>query len=308
MLDRRITRARKLLPDVVAISGASDPYQPAEKEFGNTRDSLEVLLKHGWPVFVSTKSPLVTRDADIFARMAEKSSCVVAITITTTDEKLARFLEPRAPSPQERFRAIRKLRKVRGIQVGVNLIPIAPAIGDSDENLEAVVKGARDAGADFVLFGGMTMRDNQALWFLRRLREEFGESLLRGFLALYDGEITPTGEFRGRYAPKASYCLRINEKLLGLCEKYGLAFRIRRFIPEDFRKENYLIAEEFLNEAYLLQSTGKAWSNLFWAGQNINNLAEHLGTIAQRGELRKIRNINEKLEARILRKLGEIDG
>jgi DNA repair photolyase len=307
MLDTRISRARKLLPDVVAVSGVCDPYQPAEREFGNTRASLEVLLRHGWPVFVSTKSGLVTRDADLLSDIAGASWCAVAMTITTTDEKLATFLEPRAPLPRERFAAIRELKKVRGLQVGVNLIPVVPLIGDSDENLEAVTKGARDAGADFVLFGGgMTMRDNQALWFTRRLREEFGESLAKEFLTLYDAEITPGGEFRGKYAPKASYCARINRKLLALCEQHGLAFRIRRFIPGDFRRENYIIAEEMLNEAYLLQSTGRAWSNLFWAGQNINNLAEPLGAIAERRELRKIRNVNEGIEARILKRLGEM--
>ncbi len=306
MLDRRISRARKLLPDVVAMSGASDPYQPAEREFGNTRACLEVLLRHGWPVFISTKSTLVTRDADIFAKIAGKSSCAVAITITTTDENLSRFLEPGAPSPGERFAAIKELKKIRGLQVGVNLIPIVPVIADSDDNLESVVESARDAGADFILFGGMTMRDNQALWFARRLREEFGESLLREFLALYDGEITPGGEFVGRYAPKGSYCLMINRKMLSLCEKYGLAFRIKRFIPDDFRRENYIIAEEFINQAYFLQSTGKAWSNLFWAGQNINNLAEPIRAIAERRELRKIRNVNEGIEARILKRLGEM--
>jgi len=308
LLDRRISRARKLLPDVVAISGVSDPYQPAEQEFGNTRACLEVLLRHGWPVFVSTKSVLVTRDADLFAMIAEKSSCAVAITITATDEKLSGFLEPGAPLPRERLNTIRELKKVEGLQVGVNLIPIVPVIGDSDECLESVVKNARAAGADFILFGGMTMRDSQALWFLGRLREEFGESMTREFLALYDGEITPEGEFRGRYAPKGSYCLRINRKMLGLCEKHGLAFRVRRFIPDDFRRENYLIAEELLNEAYLLQSTGKAWSNLFWAGQNINNLAESIRAIAERRELRKIRNVNEEIEARILKRLGEMMG
>ena len=307
MLDRRIARARTLLPDVVGMCGVCDPYQPAEAEFRNTRQCLEILEKHGYPVFISTKSALVTRDTDILADIAERSWCAVALTITTTDEEMARFLEPGAPSPAERFAAIRELAAHEGIHVGVNFMPVVPFLADSDESLEKVVKGAVESGAGFILFSpGMTMRDNQAVWFLRRLCEGFGEGMVARFLELYDATITPDGQYQGRYAPRGSYCLRVNRKMLGLCEKHGIAFRIRRYIPSDFRRENYILAGELLNEAYLLQATGKAWTRSFWAGQNINNLSGPVREIARRGELRKIRNLDGEMEARIQRRLGEL--
>ena len=75
---------------------------------------------------------------------------------------------------------------------------------------------------------------------------------------------------------------------------------MKRFIPDDFRKFNYMIAEELLNEAYELQCSGKPWTNLHWAGQNIQIQNESILNIASRGELKNIRNIDEVLEKRIL--------
>lgn len=82
--------------------------------------------------------------------------------------------------------------------------------------------------------------------------------------------------------------------------------RIRRFIPGDFRRENYRIAQVFLNEAYELQCRGKAWSNLHWAGQNIQNLKESIADVAARGELRSIRNVTPDPAVRIEKLLKQV--
>ena len=74
---------------------------------------------------------------------------------------------------------------------------------------------------------------------------------------------------------------------------------IRRFIPEDFRRLNYIVAERLLNESYMAQVQGKPWTSAFWAGQNINNLTESIAGIAQRGELQNIRNVGPVIEGRI---------
>ncbi len=89
ILDRRIERARMLPPDIVAMSGVCDPYLPAEKKHRKTRDCLEVLEKHRWPVHILTKSPLVLRDTDILANIAKETWASVTFTITTIDSKMA---------------------------------------------------------------------------------------------------------------------------------------------------------------------------------------------------------------------------
>ena len=91
--------------------------------------------------------------------------------------------------------------------------------------------------------------------------------------------------------------------MLSLCEKFNLQYRIKRYIPEDFRKSNYIISEKLLNRSYQLQIMGKNWKNIYWAGMNIQNLKESLSDIAERNELRKIRNVSSDIENFIREKL-----
>jgi DNA repair photolyase len=303
MLDKRISRARTLLPDVVGMSGASDPYHHAEARYKNTQQCLEVLEKHGYPVHMITKSRLVLRDMDLLERIGEKSWCCVSVTITTTNPEVARFLETRSPSPQVRFNVIKTIKeRAKHIQTGVLLIPVVPLLCDSDRQLEEMVKQSKEAGADYLLFGGMTMRDLQALWFMKHVKERYPE-LVEGYEELYKFKYDPES-YEGIYAPKRSYQLRINKKLLALCDEYEMPYRIKRFIPDDFRRENYLIAEKILNQAYQLQILGKAWSNTHWAGMNIQNLKESISDVGRRGELKKIRNVNDDIQSFILQELA----
>jgi len=301
MLDLRLSRARTLLPDVVAIGGSGDAYQPAELEFQNTRRCLEVLLRHHYPVFISTKSELVRRDADLLGSIARDSHCTLTATITTFDDDLVRLVEPGASPPVDRLGALEEVKGRRPeVQTGVNLIPVIPYLTDDEGNLQEVVSRSRKAGVDFILFGsGMTMRDDQARWFLTRLGESFPELLPR-YLDLYEASFDPVGGYQGNYGAKSGYLNRIDKMILQLCEESGLPFRARRFIPGDFRRTNYLISEIFLNEAYEARIRGGRWKNLHWAGMNIGNLRESLEDIAEREELRGIRNVDEGLEGRIL--------
>lgn len=291
MLDKRITNARTLLPDVVGMS-ACDPYQAAEKKFGNTLQCLEVLEKHKYPVHILTKSNLVLRDLDLLERIARQTWSCVSFTITTLDQKVADFLEPNAPSPIERINALNKIKKQNVIQAGVLLIPIIPFLSDSSENLEQLVKMSKEAGADYILFGGgMTMREQQACYFLKKLKEQF-PALIENYEELFQFNYTPD-LYSGNYEADKKYTTIIHKKIFALCEKYNIAYRIKRYIPDDYRKNNYIIAEKLLNLAYKQQMLGQKWSNDFWAGMNIQNLKESVEDIAKREQLHTIRNVNQ---------------
>ncbi len=300
MLDKRITGARTLLPDIVAMSGASDPYHPAEAKFKNTLQCLEVLEKHKYPVHIVTKSKLVLRDLEILEKIGKNNWCCVSVTITTENAEKAKFLEPRVSAPSERFSIIKTIKKnTRHIQSGVFFIPVIPFLCDSDEALENMVRSCKESQCDYILFGGaMTMRDNQALWYLKHLKPKFPE-LIRKYEELYRFKYDPK-QYNGTYGADNSYNILINRKLLDLCKKYGLPFRIKRFIPGDFRKLNYLISENLLKHAFYLQATGQVWSDIQWAGMNIQNLKESVADIAGRNELKKIRNINSRIEKYII--------
>jgi DNA repair photolyase len=108
LLEKEITRPGYQVKSI-AIGTNTDPYQPIEREWMLMRSILEVLERHNHPVGIVTKSQLVTRDADILARMAEKGLVKVALSVTTMDRRLARTMEPRASTPTRRLEAIRIL-------------------------------------------------------------------------------------------------------------------------------------------------------------------------------------------------------
>ena len=294
LLYQRLSRARKLLPDVVGISGTTDPYQPAEAKFHNTRKCLVVLAKRRYPVHIFTKSRAVMEDLDLLEDIGRQSWATVSITIISANERIARFLDVRAPSPSGRFNTLKKIKSdAKHIQSGVLFIPMIPYLTDSKENLEEMVKRTIDAGGDYLLFGGgMTLRDTQALWFLQHLKAKF-PSLLPQYESLYGFKYNPN-EYQGRYYPSPAYLVPLHDLLFELCDKHDLPYRIKRFIPTDFRKYNYLVAEEMLNRAYKLQMLDKYWSNLFWAGMNIQNLEESILDTANRNELTTIKNVGDK--------------
>ena len=133
--------------DVIAIGTATDPYQPAERSFGLTQQVLDTMrLIRGISLFITTKSNLVIRDLDLLQSLSIHNDVRVTLTVTTMSRKLARLTEPYAPRPDLRIEAVRKL-SAAGIPVNVIASPVLPLITDSEENLEAVAKAAKEAGA-----------------------------------------------------------------------------------------------------------------------------------------------------------------
>ncbi len=110
-------------PQVLVMSGVTDPYQPIEKKLRITRGCLEVLAKCRNPVAIITKNRLVTRDVDLLRELAACNAAAVNISVTSLDAKLQRVLEPRASSPEARLDAIVQLRAA-GVPVGVMVAPL----------------------------------------------------------------------------------------------------------------------------------------------------------------------------------------
>jgi len=287
-LDNRLKRARKLLPDVIAPGGVNDAYQPIEKKVENTRKVLQVIAKHQFPLNIATKSNLVTKDIDILKKIADDTWCTVGFSISTTNEDLAKFLEPYSSPPSERLKALTTIKKeASNIQVGTYFIPIIPFLEDDDENIEDVFKQSKEAGADFVLFSpGLTMRDSQAEFFIKKLKDSKYGHIVKPLLDLYKGQMHPPAE----------YAIKLHSRLFNLAEKYNLSIRVKRWIPKDYRKWNYKISELLLNTEYIKAvKTGKSNKAMMWAGLNLNNLEESIIDVYKRGELNKVRNFTKNI-------------
>ena len=198
----------------IAIGTATDPYQPAEREFGVTSAILEKIAKRdGLSLSVTTKSDQVVRDLDLLKRISARSSLSVNLSVTTLRTKLARMLEPRAPRPDLRLAAVRKLREA-GIATGVLAMPVLPGLTDHEEDLDALARAAKDAGAQWFAANVLFLMPTSLKQFLPFLEENFPEMVNR-YQAWY-----------GRYgdAPEP-YRKQIAEFAEGLRRKYGLGSR-----------------------------------------------------------------------------------
>ena len=201
-------------PDHIAIGTATDPYQPAEKEYGITRACLEELAKRqGLSISVITKSNQIVRDIDVFKRMAERSSLSLNVTITTMRPRLARLLEPRAPRPDLRVAAVKQLSDA-GLAVGVSASPLIPGITDRDGDLEAVATAVRAAGAQWFFSNALFLMPSSAKQFLPFVRQKFPRLAKR-----YEEWYAKNG-----YAPE-EYRRKVAERVAKIRKEHGFSTR-----------------------------------------------------------------------------------
>ncbi|MEM4512142.1 MAG: radical SAM protein [Acidilobaceae archaeon] len=206
---RRVPRG-----SLVELSASSDPLQPLELEHRATARVLGLLLSRGFRVLVTTKAPHVLLD---YAEVLEKHKgrVAVAVTVTTLDERLAAILEPGAPPPQLRLRAVARLASA-GIPVTIRLDPIIPLVNDSSENIEAVVREAARAGALQITASTYKAKPDNFERLARALPSIEGE--LRRLYRL-EGE-----RVRGYRYLKRSLRQEILEKAREATEKHALEF------------------------------------------------------------------------------------
>jgi len=131
----------------VYMSSATDPYQPAEATHEMTRRSLELLARADWPLRLLTRSPLVTRDLDLFSRFSDNQ---VGLSVPTLDDRLRRAIEPTAPPIEGRLRALRVLADA-GLRPFANLIPAYPLLGGTTP--AELARAFREAGVAVVHAG-----------------------------------------------------------------------------------------------------------------------------------------------------------
>jgi DNA repair photolyase len=195
----------------IAIGTATDPYQPAERRFGMTRAILEELANHsGFDISIISKSNMILRDLELFQKISEQNALSINLTVTATDVELARLLEPRAPRPDLRLAAVRKFNDA-GLRAGVAIAPVLPAITDSPKQLDALVKAAAEAKAQWIFANPLFLKPCSEKVFMPFLAEQFP--------ALVES-------YKQRYAKSAflpvAYKKQISTLVRNLKSKYGI--------------------------------------------------------------------------------------
>ncbi len=215
---------RKRVKGTIGTGSMNDPYMPIEERLNLTGRALAVIAKHGFPIHIITKSDLVVRDLPILKRI-NRVGATVSFTITTCDDSLARKIEPHAPPPSARVRAMRILAAA-GIETRIAMMPVLPFIEDTDENVTAVVEAARAGGAKALIpWFGMSLRDRQRAYYYDQLDRVFP-----GLRATYERT------FGDRYECPSPHAARLASLVQRLCDKYRIKTRIEPYEHDRWRQ------------------------------------------------------------------------
>lgn len=165
--------------DSIALGTATDPYQPAERKFGLTREILGVLAQlGGLELSITTKSALIVRDLDLLRVLNERSRLSVNFSLITLNRRLQRTLEPRAPRPQLRLRALAQLARA-GIRCNLLMMPVIPGLTDMPASIENVVRAARAAGASEVWWRSLFLKPSAAARFIPFIKQQLPDAAPR---------------------------------------------------------------------------------------------------------------------------------
>jgi DNA repair photolyase len=213
-------------PQVLVMSGVTDPYQPVEKNLRITRGCLEVLANFRNPVAIITKNRLVTRDADILRELANYSAVAVNISVTSLDPKLQRVLEPRTSSPQARLDTISQLHDA-GIPVGVMVAPVLPGL--TDHEVPKILEACANAGAQFAGYTIVRLPWAVAPLFEHWLEEHFPDRKKKvlGRIRNLRGDRLNNSEWHTRMTGEGIFAEQIASLFEVGCRRAGIGERPR---------------------------------------------------------------------------------
>ena len=213
-------RSKRKNRATIGTGSMNDPYMPIEKEMELTRRALQIIASEKFPVHIITKSSLAARDADVLQEIA-KIYAAVSFTITTYNDNLAKRLEPAAPKSSDRFEAMKRLANL-GIYTGVTLMPVLPFINDTKENIENILKKAKDSGASYIIaMFGVTLRKGS--------REYFYQVLDRQFPNMKERHQSTFGE---QYICNSPNYKILEDTFYNLSAKLGMDTRMRFYQPQ----------------------------------------------------------------------------
>lgn len=156
ILDMELSKRKN--KEIINIGGVCDSYQQIEAKMKLMPDILKIIIKHQYPIIISTKSDLILRDIELINELSQLTTVNIAATITTIDENVREIIEPGTVSTERRFKMLERIRKETNATVGVHIMPIIPYITDSNENLEGIYRRASEINATYVLPGTLYLR------------------------------------------------------------------------------------------------------------------------------------------------------
>lgn len=197
----------------IVLGAATDPYQPAEGSYRLTRSCLQVLADAHNPAGLITRGPMIVRDLDVLVELSRRAELGVTFSVPTLDDDVWRRTEPGTAHPRQRLRALSRL-VAAGVRASVGMAPILPGLSDRPEQLEAVVRAARDAGAVSIWANLLYLRPGTREHFMEGLARHWPELVPR-----YEAEYAA-----GAYLPE-SRTRPVRQAVAALRARHGIADR-----------------------------------------------------------------------------------
>jgi len=278
---------------IIPGGGVGDVYQAVERKYELMRQVLKVIFNCNFPVHILTKSTLVERDIDILKQINLRSRVLVSFSLSSTDDKICKLFEFGASAASERLQTIAKLKE-QGIACGVLLMPVIPFITDTYEQIDNSLKQIATAGADYVVFGGMTLKiGRQKDYFMNVLQLNYPQ-LIPQYEIIYGNN-----SIWGDTLP--NYYKSINSIFMDRATFYGIPKRIPARLYSDVIDQNDLVTVILEHIDYLLKLRGQK-SSFSYTAHLIAQLQEPISL--WRNKLSEINGIG-KVSEHIIKEIIE---
>ncbi|MFC2138285.1 radical SAM protein [Bacteroidota bacterium] len=228
ILDKELNPANKRKPlkkgFIILGGGVCDSYQPIEAKVKLTQNVLRIIKKYNYPVHILTKSTLVKRDIELIKSINEQTKVIVSFSFSSTDDEISKIFEPHASIPSSKLETISIFKK-HNIACGMYLMPVIPFITDNEKYIEKSIADAKNAGIDFIVFGGMTLKQGRQWdYYMNALNNHFPE-ISKLYRNIY---------YNNKWgSPTQEYYKRITDIYLKLSAKYKMPKRIPSWLFND---------------------------------------------------------------------------
>ncbi len=242
--------------------GVGDSYQPLEKTYQLTQKTLELLKDKNIPIHLLTKSTLIERDLDLIKKIQDQTPIIVSMSFSSTNDTISKQFEPNVPAPSERLEILRTFKKT-GIPIGMYLLPVIPFITDTVEILTESIRKAKDINIDFIIFGGMTLKEGRQKHHFYQTLQTYKPNLQVNYEQIYRkdrwGSATPC------------YDQSLNETFQMIVSTYKIPKRIPPSLFSNILSENDRVIVILEHIDYLQKMKGKQ-SSYGYAAHAISQL------------------------------------
>jgi len=252
LLQKELNPAQKKSPlkkgFMMIGGGVGDSYCAVDQKYQLSRKVLEIIKEYDFPVHILTKSVFVKRDIDILKEIKEKSQAIISFSFSGVDDSICKVFEPGVPLASERLETIRFLKQ-EGFPVGVFLMPVIPFVTDTEEQIENSLQKFKDAGVDFVIFGGMTLKEGRQQEHFYSVLQDFNPTLINKYKEIYQGDKWGGANY--------AYYNELNARFFKLAGKYKIPVRIPARLFSRFINQNDVVTVILEQMDYILKQKGE---------------------------------------------------